>query len=274
MKKKTLLGYLVLLTALTSCGRVANSNNKDHKRPGPTFSSHKDKGVDENNTPPPASHLSAAFKAWFNQLGKLPQQGKVSTAKVWIKNDLQWLSQLCLQGENNVVVNAARESISPGGGIDGALHQSVSKMLSPTSITGWGKVSLPTGGDAKTLQAGEYALSDDTYKVTIKGKGFGFKLYHAVGPRASKTTKLKDAQDKVRKLYYDLLCKAQASGVKRIILPAISTELFAGPGPGFTKKEFIWAVYEGMYLAIQLFLQNHTETQLSIVLNNWTPPGV
>ena len=183
--------------------------------------------------------------------------------EVWIKRDLAWINELDLAGEKNVMVNAANERISPGGGIDGALHDSVKAMNTTSPPADWQPVFLPTGGAATVLQAGAYAISGADYEC----KNIKFKIYHAVGPRASGTVDLAAAQGKVKTLYYDMLAKAHGDGVKRIVLPAISTVIFAGAGPGFTKAQFIVAMYEG----IQKFVTEQAAHDMVIVLNNWQP---
>lgn len=68
-------------------------------------------------------------------------------------------------------------------------------------------------------------------------------------------------------LYYNMLSKAHGDGMKRIVLPPISTAIFTSTGTGFTKKALIAAIHEGMYQGIQKFLSDHPAGRsLSIIL--------
>lgn len=228
---------------------------------------------------PPASDYKE-FITWFNQeIGDMkvsgssytPSEGGIYKAKVWIKKDLKWLKTLQLI-EDVVVVNAANESIIPGGGIDGALFNSVKKI--DPSINEWKPVKNPKGQEVTGLKAGEYAISVDGYSCHATGSPVRLYLYHAVGPRASETSNLQEAQSKVETLYYNMLLKAEGTTtMKSIVLPAISTAIFAGGGSGFTKKEFIKAMYLSMYRGIKRFREKNPKHRIRVVLNNFTPPA-
>lgn len=212
--------------------------------------------------PPVAAVPSEAFKTWFRGLSTTPQQGVVSKTAVKIKAP-SWLGGLKLPGgKKSVVVNASNEGTTfGGGGLNGALHAYVTTVERQTA---WKNLRLPdktTMTAGQQVPAGAYAISDTN---------FG-EIYHAVGPRARDTTDLKEAQGKVQTLYYTMLVKAQQDAMTHIVLPAISTAIFAGAGPGFTQAQFIAAMYEGMYQGIQEFVTKNSAPTLHIILNGWKP---
>ena len=186
--------------------------------------------------------------------------GPVYKAKVRIQQDKLWLTNLGidLHVKQAVVVNASNESMSyGGGGINGALQGYVAASEEQTAA--WRNLALPDGSIPKGIKAGEYAISDVS---------FG-KIFHACGPRASGVSSLEEAKNQVSTLYHNMLCKAHQDGMNHIVLPAISTEIFAGDGQGFTKKEFIHAVYEGMIESIDTFQRKYPGHSLTIIVNNW-----
>lgn len=215
--------------------------------------------------PTPPNQELVTLKEWFKNLSKTPQPGKVSKQLVLVQSDRAWLKQLGLTGNENVLVNASNESISfGGGGLNGALTNYASKVEGQKA---WENLVLPDGSSVtpgKQIAAGEYALSDIS---------FG-RIFHAVGPVASATKTLQEAENKVTALYYNMLCRAHNDGVECIVLPAISTAIFAGAGPGFTKAEFIRAMYRAMKQGIDKFEKEHPGYRMSITLNNWDLRGV
>lgn len=186
----------------------------------------------------------------------------VYKAKVWIKKDQLWVKDLGidLNVKQAVVVNASNKTISyGGGGINGALQGYVAALEKQTAA--WENLVLPDGKTPTPIQikAGEYAISDVS---------FG-KIFHACGPIASEVGSLEEAKNQVSTLYYNMLYKAHQDGMHHIVLPAISTEIFAGGGQGFTKKEFIHTIYEGMIEGIDTWQRKYPRHSLSIILNNW-----
>ncbi|MEM7055405.1 MAG: macro domain-containing protein [Bacteroidota bacterium] len=111
----------------------------------------------------------------------------------------------------------------------------------------------------KQLQAEEYAIS------TVS---FG-KIFHAYGPQASQVGSLEEAKQLVSDLYYNMLCKATQDKMQLIVLAAISTGIFAGGGPGFTKQEFTHTAYTAMIQGIDKFQQQHPNHALKIIVNMW-----
>lgn len=234
--------YTVLLCCLLAI--AAGCSDKPQQAPAPQ------PGQDSQ------SLLSEAFKKWFQGLSTTSEAGKVSLAAVKVTSDKSWLAPLGLEGQaNSVMVNTSNESFSfGGGGLNGALCVYVRSQESQKAWKNLVKPDQPAG-------AGQYAISDAR---------FG-KIYHAIGPRARTTNSLQEAQDTVKTLYDNMLCRAHQDMVERIVLPAIATDIFAGQGTGFTKAQFIAAMYEGMYLGIQQFLGQYPNHAMRILLNNWQP---
>ncbi|MCG8340423.1 MAG: macro domain-containing protein [Cytophagales bacterium] len=173
----------------------------------------------------------------------------------------QWLLDLGIHpnGGKAVVVNASNEGTTFGGsGLNGAL-QGYAKNKGQEA---WKELQSRDGKNFTAKEggvpAGEYVIS------TI---GFG-KIYHAVGPRALQTLLLPEAKKKAQDLYYDMLTKANQDGFEVIVLPAISTDAFAGGGPEFSREDFIDAVYQGMAAGITQFTQK-IPNHLKIILNKW-----
>jgi O-acetyl-ADP-ribose deacetylase (regulator of RNase III) len=160
----------------------------------------------------------------------------------------------------SVVVNAANGGLGGGGGIDGALCSWAQGSLG-RPFTNWrAEAKLPDGSiPPDPLPTGEFALFDTP---------FGW-IYLAVGPMASAMKSLDEAEQKVRNLYQHILEHAHKSNIKRIVLPAISTDIFAKGGKGFTKEEFIQAVYRAMIEGIENFQKAYPASKLLIIVNNW-----
>lgn len=167
--------------------------------------------------------------------------------------------------KDTVVVNAANSNItSPRGGIDGALGgwakaNGATPWTNPTS-------TLPSGSIApRHLDAGQFAL----FSVS-----FGY-IYLAVGPTCSQVKTLPKTSELMKDLYYNILAKAQEDHMKRVVLCAISTSIFAGAGSEletgkkFTELEFLQSVYAGAKSGIAKFQQEHPNHTLQVILNNW-----
>jgi O-acetyl-ADP-ribose deacetylase (regulator of RNase III) len=158
------------------------------------------------------------------------------------------------------VVNAANGGLGGGGGIDGALCNWAQVNLSRPFTTWRAEAKLPNGSiPPNPLPTGDFALFDTP---------FGW-IYLAVGPIARDMHSLDEAKQKVSNLYQNMLDHAYKNNVKRIILPAISTAIFASDGKGFTKKEFIQAVYQAMIEGIENFQKVYPNSKLLIIVNNW-----
>jgi O-acetyl-ADP-ribose deacetylase (regulator of RNase III) len=186
--------------------------------------------------------------------------GNVRKASQWIDDKIDWLTPLGIsKTTKSIVVNASNENVlSPGGGIDGALGG----WAKTVGLKPWQGATLPNGSPVTgSLEPGKFAI----FKVP-----FG-ALYLAVGPRASAVNSLEEAKKYVSTLYTNMLNKANHDGAERIVLPAISTAIFAGDGKGFSKKEFIKAIYEAMIKGIEEFQKNNSNSQLLIIVNNWDP---
>jgi hypothetical protein len=178
-----------------------------------------------------------------------------------------WLGQLKVDKKKKkiVIVNASNENItSPGGGLDGAL----AVWARNNKIIPWTNPApqLPSGGPApSTLSVGQFAVVSTDFGA----------IYLAVGPRASGVATLAKLASMLENLYFNILDKAQQDGMKRVILSAISTSIFADPGVGsedgkaFSKEEFIDHVYQGMHKGIEKFRAAYPGHRLKIILNNW-----
>jgi O-acetyl-ADP-ribose deacetylase (regulator of RNase III) len=248
--------------------------------------------VSQQQELPIKEYLSNEFKQWFQNPGST-----VSKATVRIVPNVSLYEQF--GGSDNkriIVVNASNEHISfGGGGLNGALSNHVNThychkkwvgLRLPSTLPGtWDSgsldISIEPGWRAKV---GEYVISDvgpllDHNEMTPMMVNPSLKIgeiYHAIGPRASETIALSTAQDQVKTLYYNILKRA-THHVGYLVLPAISTEIFADTDyskRSFTKNEFIATMYEGMYQGIQEY-QCDTPASLRrtchVILNNWEP---
>jgi O-acetyl-ADP-ribose deacetylase (regulator of RNase III) len=191
----------------------------------------------------------------------------VGTAMIDGAGSDSWINQLKIDKtkKETVFVNASNENItSPGGGLDGAL----AGWATNNSITPWKnpQALLPGGAAApNSLSAGQFAI--------VAGN-FGY-IYLAVGPRATNVNTLAKTSKLLETLYANILDQAQKDGMKKVVLPAVSTAIFAGKGTEsetgkpFTKDEFLYHVYLGMHDGIEKFRTSHPGHTLKIILNNW-----
>ncbi len=236
-----------VVTVLSACG-----DSKTIRQTGVPTSKTNDQGDPINN-----KNHEIAFP-W-------EAKGPVFKAKVWIGDGEGWLASLGIpkNSQESVVVNAANGGLGGGGGIDGALCKWANTYLGKPFTT-WrvGGAKLPNGSMAPDpLPTGEFALFDTP---------FGW-IYLAVGPIASQVSSLDEAKQKVSTLYKAMLEQANKDKIKRIVLPAISTDIFAGGGKGFSKEAFIKAVYQGMIGGIENFQKDNPTSTLLIIVNNWDP---
>ena len=184
-------------------------------------------------------------------------------AAIQVDAENGWLTALGIPINNkkSVVVNAANGSLGGGGGLDGALCNWAKKNVTGFDAQAWrkGAKSPNQATVPNPLPTGEFAIFDTS---------FGW-IYLAVGPIASNMSSLEEARNKVRNLYANMLVHAHKQHVDRIVLPAISTSIFAGPGKGFSKDEFLQAVYQGMIEGIENFKAQQPGAPMKIILNNW-----
>ncbi|HAN49748.1 MAG TPA: hypothetical protein DCQ08_01865 [Amoebophilaceae bacterium] len=274
--KRTALLYWLLAT-LANCS--VNYDNPSRKPNTGLLPKQQERTIGE--------YLSPEFKQWFQNLGHAPVYNQVSKATVKIVPNMSWYAQLGIK-TLWIVVNASNEDISfGGGGLNGVFRDHVDIQYGHDK---WWGLRLPDDDyinstpvvPGQQVPAGGYAISDVGRLINENGitivndatkRG---EIYHAVGPRASETTSLSTAQDKVKTLYYHI-CKRAAHHTGHLVLPAISTDVFAAADYtklSFTKNQFMAAMYEGMYQGIQ---QYKTETPgphqgtCCIILNNWEP---
>jgi O-acetyl-ADP-ribose deacetylase (regulator of RNase III) len=193
-------------------------------------------------------------------------KGNVQQASQWIGASQDWLTPLGIpkNSRESVVVNAANGDLGGGGGIDGALFSWAQSSLG-RPFTKWRvEAKLPNGNPPPNpLPTGDFALFDTQ---------FGW-IYLAVGPIAKAMQSLDEAKQKVSNLYYNMLAHAHKDNVKRIVLPAISTDIFADDGKGFTKDEFIDAIFKAMIEGIEKFQKAYPASKLLIIINNWSTKG-
>ena len=191
----------------------------------------------------------------------------VGTAMIDGAGTDSWINQLKIDKtkKQTVFVNASNENItSSGGGLDAAL----ARWAKNNSITPWTnpQALLPDGTAApNNLSAGQFAI--------VAGN-FGY-IYLAVGPRATNVNTLEKTSKLLETLYATILDQVQKDGMKEVVLPAISTAIFANKGTesetgkSFTKDEFLYHVYLGMHNGIEKFRASHPGHTLKIILNNW-----
>lgn len=217
-----------------------------------------------------------AVKKSIKALPNVPSAGAISTAKQFIEagaaaNWIDWMNNTGLvvkQADKVVLVNASNTGISFGGStINGAIKNFVTKVHTQTS---WHDLELPDGTKGPTsIKPGEYAIST----------AGTWSIYHACGVSAGDIRKgniesIEQAQEIMTTMIFNMLTKAYSSGMKTIVLCAISTVAFAGAGTTadgslFTKDQFLRAMYIGMYSGIEKFKSANTASQLSLILNGW-----
>jgi O-acetyl-ADP-ribose deacetylase (regulator of RNase III) len=117
------------------------------------------------------------------------------------------------------VVNAGNETLSPGGGVTGALVQGVGGVQAWTRLIG---VSHFVNGDP---WLGRISMFDVVISGTsghLLDDGIS-SLYHVRGPRAGL-----EPMDTIRTIILNLIHSANQNGIKTLILPAISGGIFSG----------------------------------------------
>ena len=117
-----------------------------------------------------------------------------------------------------------------------------------------------------TVAVGQFAVCPIKDSVNI---------YLAVGPQTDQVNTLAETSQMIADLFFNMLLKAHHDGKETIVLCAISTAIFAGPGKekdtgkSFTKENFIDTAYNGAHAGINKFKSDNPASSLKIILNNW-----
>jgi len=114
----------------------------------------------------------------------------------------------------DVIVNAAHEGLTGGGGVDGAIHREAGPLMTGECM------NLPVNGKGERCPVGECRMTSG-YKLPA------LYILHTVGPvwRGGKH----DEEVDLESCYISCLGMASLQGLRSIAFPCISTGAFAFP---------------------------------------------
>lgn len=188
------------------------------------------------------------------------KKDKVQFPAIFIGANDTWFTALISGGDRNTaMVNASNEQTTfGGGGINGAM----AAYFTFKGANSWGQLYNPSG----IAHTGEVRPGHFVYSQHAAPIAFNFQL-HAVGPQKSAyVDNFAAARDLVKDLTFDMLEWAQAKNIDNIVIPAISTEIFAGNDENYKKE-----MYNGMADGVFKFIEKHGNETLPkiIYLNLW-----
>jgi O-acetyl-ADP-ribose deacetylase (regulator of RNase III) len=141
------------------------------------------------------------------------------------------------QIEADVVVNAAHDDLTGGGGVDGAIHKASGQKLLGECLKLYG------------CPQGEARITGD-YNMPAK------YIIHTVGPVWTNTIPPDVKVDMLKNCYYSSLRLADLQGLKSIAFPCISTGAYCFP------KDL---AAESAINAIKDFFNEHVNTYLDVI---------
>jgi len=124
--------------------------------------------------------------------------------------DIELMRGDITQLEVDVVVNAAHDDLTGGGGVDGAIHKASGQKLLGECLNLYG---CPQG-EARITGA---------YNMPSK------YIIHTVGPVWTPAGSIKEKKERLRNCYRSCLVMAELQGLKSIAFPCISTGAYCFP---------------------------------------------
>lgn len=212
------------------------------------------------------------------KIGSIPAgAGGVMQASETIDNSDTWVNKLGLKLKDKVaLVNAGNKSDSLGGG---GLMAGITGWLG--TMRGQNKFSNLKSSDGilKTkngLDSGDFSISDvqKTQWKHLNACGIDFRKSGDVG-KNKKYPSLMDAFVAQKKLYTNLLEYAQMNNIPSIVVPALSSDIFASGGGEnadgtiFTESQAKAAAFIAAKESIEEFKNNNLGSKLMIIVNNF-----
>jgi O-acetyl-ADP-ribose deacetylase (regulator of RNase III) len=117
------------------------------------------------------------------------------------------------------IVNAAKQELTGGGGVDGAIHKAAGRMVL------WAEnEKIPPDTNGVRCKTGNAVITNSGQLIQIGIR----KVIHAVGPVYNRGNP-KESADLLKQTYLSALKVAQTNGIRKIAFPAISTGIYGYP---------------------------------------------
>ena len=118
----------------------------------------------------------------------------------------------------DAIVNAAKRSLSGGGGVDGAIHSAAGGGLAEECL----KLPVVREGSSTRCETGDAKITK-AYNLPCKN------VIHAVGPNIAEGEDMLKNEELLRSCYYNSLKLAVENDLESIAFPCISTAIFSYP---------------------------------------------